>query len=68
MVASFLSTILELADRIGAREAHEAGCGEGHLTRIFARKGLRILGSDVSAQVIQRAGSLSEAAGLPVAF
>jgi len=68
LVASFLSTILELADRTGAAEVHEVGCGEGHLTRIFARKGLRIRGSDVSEQVILRAGSISEASGLAIAF
>ena len=42
-------------DRTGAAEAHEVGCGEGELSRRLAARGLRVRGTDSSAEVIQEA-------------
>lgn len=57
-----------LVDRTGAREAHEIGCGEGELAIRMARRGLRIRGSDLSAEVIAEARTRAAAAGLEIAL
>lgn len=55
LVAGFLGSVLELAERSGAREAHEVGCGEAELAIRLARAGIRVRGSDVSGEVIAEA-------------
>jgi 2-polyprenyl-3-methyl-5-hydroxy-6-metoxy-1,4-benzoquinol methylase len=68
LVAGFLADVRELADRSGAREAHEVGCGEGEISLMLARGGLRMRGSDVSAEVVEEARRRAADAGLDVAF
>jgi 2-polyprenyl-3-methyl-5-hydroxy-6-metoxy-1,4-benzoquinol methylase len=68
LVGAFLSDVRELVARTGAREAHEVGCGEGELAMMLARQGLRVRGSDASAEVISEAQRRAEAAGLDVAY
>jgi SAM-dependent methyltransferase len=68
LVAAFLDDVRELAAQTGAGEAHEVGCGEGELSLMLAREGLRMRGSDVSAEVIEEARRRAEAAGLEVAY
>jgi 2-polyprenyl-3-methyl-5-hydroxy-6-metoxy-1,4-benzoquinol methylase len=68
LVGAFLDDVRELARRSGAHDAHEVGCGEGELSLMLARKGLRIRGSDVSAEVVEEARRRARAAGLDVAY
>ena len=68
LVAGFLAQVDELAERTGAREAHEVGCGEGELTMLLARRGLRMRGSDVDAEVVTEARRRAAAAGLEIDY
>jgi 2-polyprenyl-3-methyl-5-hydroxy-6-metoxy-1,4-benzoquinol methylase len=68
LVDGFLEQVCELADRTGAGEAHEVGCGEGEISMLLARRGLRVRGSDVSAEVIAEARRRSRAAGIEVDY
>jgi 2-polyprenyl-3-methyl-5-hydroxy-6-metoxy-1,4-benzoquinol methylase len=55
-------------DRTGAAEAHEVGCGEGELARRLAERGLRVRGTDASAEVIAEARRRAEASGVQAEF
>jgi 2-polyprenyl-3-methyl-5-hydroxy-6-metoxy-1,4-benzoquinol methylase len=55
-------------DLTGAAEAHEVGCGEGELARRLAARGLRVRGSDASADVIAEAQRRAEEAGVSADF
>jgi SAM-dependent methyltransferase len=68
LVSAFLDSVWSLARQTGAREVHEIGCGEGEVSLMLARQGLRVRGSDVSADVVGEARRRAEAAGLEVAF
>jgi SAM-dependent methyltransferase len=68
LVGGFLAGVRELVDQTGAREAHEVGCGEGELSLMLARQGLRVRGSDVSSEVVEEARRRSAAAGLAVSY
>jgi 2-polyprenyl-3-methyl-5-hydroxy-6-metoxy-1,4-benzoquinol methylase len=68
LVDGFLDEVLGLVDRSGAGEAHEVGCGEGEITLRLARRGLRVRGSDVSADVIAEARRRAAVAGVEVAY
>jgi 2-polyprenyl-3-methyl-5-hydroxy-6-metoxy-1,4-benzoquinol methylase len=68
LVARFLATVAGLAERSGARTAHEVGCGEGEVSMRLAEGGLEVRGSDVSADVIEEARARASARGLNVPF
>jgi 2-polyprenyl-3-methyl-5-hydroxy-6-metoxy-1,4-benzoquinol methylase len=68
LVGAFLDDVRELAASTGATEAHEVGCGEGELSLMLARQGLRMRGSDLSAEVIEEARRRAAAAGLEVDY
>jgi 2-polyprenyl-3-methyl-5-hydroxy-6-metoxy-1,4-benzoquinol methylase len=68
LVDGFLEQVCELSDRTGASEAHEVGCGEGEISMLLARRGLRVRGSDVSAAVIEEARRRSRAARVDVSY
>jgi 2-polyprenyl-3-methyl-5-hydroxy-6-metoxy-1,4-benzoquinol methylase len=68
LVDGFLEQVCQLADRTGAGEAHEVGCGEGEISMLLAQRGLRVRGSDVSAEVISEARRRSRAAGVEVDY
>ncbi len=44
---------LEFAGDLSGKTVLDAGCGEGHNTRIFARRGARMTGVDLSAKMIE---------------
>jgi 2-polyprenyl-3-methyl-5-hydroxy-6-metoxy-1,4-benzoquinol methylase len=67
-VRGFLERLEDLVERTGAREAHEIGCGEGELSIRLARGGLRVRGSDASAEVIDEARRRADRAGAQVEF
>ena len=64
LVTGFIRQLLELVDLTGAVDAHEVGCGEGELARRLAARGLRVRGTDASAEVIAEARARAEAAGV----
>ena len=69
LVAGFLGHLSASSRRArGAREAHEVGCGEGELAIRLARAGLRVRGSDVSAEVIEEARRRAAAAGVEIDY
>jgi 2-polyprenyl-3-methyl-5-hydroxy-6-metoxy-1,4-benzoquinol methylase len=68
LVGGFLEQVCELSDRTGASEAHEVGCGEGEISMLLARRGMRVRGSDVSAEVIEEARRRAQVAGVQVDY
>jgi 2-polyprenyl-3-methyl-5-hydroxy-6-metoxy-1,4-benzoquinol methylase len=68
LVDGFLEQVCELSDRTDASEAHEVGCGEGEISMLLARRGMRVRGTDVSAEVIEEARRRSRAAGVDVSY
>jgi 2-polyprenyl-3-methyl-5-hydroxy-6-metoxy-1,4-benzoquinol methylase len=68
LVGRFLRTVRDLVSRSGAREAHEVGCGEGELSLMLARDGLRMRGSDVSGEVVAEARRRAAAAAVEVTY
>lgn len=68
LVAGFVGRLGELVERSGALEAHEIGCGEGELAIRLARAGLRVRGSDASAEVIDEARRRAAVAGVEVDY
>lgn len=57
---------LEFAGDMRGKTVLDAGCGEGHNTRMFARRGARITGVDLSAKMIEfaRAEEIREPLGI----
>jgi SAM-dependent methyltransferase len=68
LVSNFAGTLRQLVWHSGAREVHEVGCGEGHLSLLLAAEGLNVRGSDQSAEVVREAERRAAARGLAVAF
>ncbi|GGX80646.1 class I SAM-dependent methyltransferase [Streptomyces fructofermentans] len=53
------------AARVGPTDAVlDIGCGNGHLTRLAARRGARALGVDLSAPMLERARASAEEEGI----
>lgn len=46
----------------------DAGCGEGYLSRHYARKGAKITGIDISSELISKAQDLSKDENTPIDF
>lgn len=44
----------------------DAGCGEGYLSRMFARSGANVTGVDVTPALVEAARSAAEEEGLPI--
>jgi SAM-dependent methyltransferase len=57
---------LEFAGELSGKTVLDAGCGEGHNTRMFARRGARVTGVDLSPKMIEfaRAEELREPLGI----
>lgn len=55
LMNGFLRSFDALAAQTGAREAFEAGCGEGHLSLRLEQAGLRVNGIDLEASAIEEA-------------
>ena len=67
-MSGFLSSLLDLVDRTGARSAHEVGCGEGELARRIAKRGLDVRGTDASRDVIEEARRRAETERIRIDF
>ena len=68
LVAGFMSDFDDLVERTGARDAHEAGCGEGELSIRLAQRGIRVRGTDAFPQVLTEARARAGAAGVEIDF
>jgi 2-polyprenyl-3-methyl-5-hydroxy-6-metoxy-1,4-benzoquinol methylase len=68
LVNRFLDVLKTLARSTGAREIHEVGCGEGHLSTLLAAEGWHVRGSDLSPAAIAEARRQASAKGLAVSF
>jgi SAM-dependent methyltransferase len=57
---------LDFAGDLSGKTVLDAGCGEGHNTRMFARRGARMTGADLSAKMVEfaRAEELREPLGV----
>lgn len=68
MVRGYERSFLELVERTGARSVHEVGCGEGHLSRLLARRGCAVRASDRSEAILEEARRRTDLRSLPIAF
>jgi SAM-dependent methyltransferase len=68
LVGRFMDQLSQLVDRSGAREAHEVGCGEGELSILLARKGLRVRGTDAFPQVLEEARGRARVADVEIDY
>jgi len=68
LVANFITALRRLVRRTGAREIHEVGCGEGHLSLRLAAEGWQVRGSDLSPAAIREAAGRARACGLAIPF
>ena len=66
LVDGFMAALADLAERSGAKQVHEVGCGEGFLSTMLAQSGLAVRGSDISAAAVAIARQRAAALGLPV--
>jgi SAM-dependent methyltransferase len=60
--------ILALAGDVCGRRVLDAGCGEGYLARLLARRGARVLGIDLAADMIRLAREAGSPAGAPIEY
>ncbi len=60
--------LLHLAGDVSGRKVLDAGCGEGHLARLFARHGASVVGVDVSPRLIEAARSHTDNRRLDIRF
>ncbi len=68
LVNGFLRQFGAMVELSGATDVHEVGCGEGELSRLMAREGLRVRGSDAFDEVIAEARERAAAEGLEIEF
>jgi SAM-dependent methyltransferase len=68
LVDRFLANLLDLAQRSGARQVHEVGCGEGFLCTMLAQHGFTVRGSDVASAAIATARGRAAELALPASF
>jgi 2-polyprenyl-3-methyl-5-hydroxy-6-metoxy-1,4-benzoquinol methylase len=68
LVDGFLAALAELAERSGARQVHEIGCGEGFLSTMLAERGFTVRGRDLSLSAVTTAHRRAAGLGLPVSF
>jgi 2-polyprenyl-3-methyl-5-hydroxy-6-metoxy-1,4-benzoquinol methylase len=68
LVDGFLAALAELAERSGARQVHEIGCGEGFLSTMLAERGFTVRGSDLSRSAVATARRRAADLSLPVSF
>jgi 2-polyprenyl-3-methyl-5-hydroxy-6-metoxy-1,4-benzoquinol methylase len=59
LMDGFFSAFDGLMERTDASSVYEAGCGEGHLSRHIADRGVSVKASDFSSKVIETARALN---------
>ncbi len=68
LVNGFLRQFGVMVELSGAASAHEVGCGEGELSMLMAREGMRVRGSDAFGEVVAEARRRAAAEGLEITF
>ena len=68
LMGRFLKSFDEIVDRCRVTSALEVGCGEGHLSRRIASRGIAVSACDLSAEVIVTAEALSGFMAHPPTF
>jgi 2-polyprenyl-3-methyl-5-hydroxy-6-metoxy-1,4-benzoquinol methylase len=68
LVDGFMAALADLAQRSGARQVHEVGCGEGFLSTMLAQGGFAVRGSDISPSAVAIAQRRAAALGVPATF
>lgn len=69
LMAGFLNSFDALLARCGeAKTALEVGCGEGELSIRVAKRGIRVSGLDLSAEIVDEARRRSAAAGVTLSL
>ena len=63
LVQGFLSNFTDLVRLSGCSTALEAGCGEGHLSALMAKEGLKVKGFDLSPDIVATARHLQGESG-----
>jgi len=61
-------TLLLLAGDVAGRDVCDLGCGEGHLARALAGRGVRVVGVDLSARLLEIARARTADAGVAVTY
>jgi ubiquinone/menaquinone biosynthesis C-methylase UbiE len=57
-----------LVGDLDGKQVLDAGCGEGHNTRLFARQGAKLCGVDISAEMIAQAQAQEQAEPLGIDY
>lgn len=68
LMQGFLDAFDDLAARVPVSNALEIGCGEGELSIRLARRGFRMRGCDISAEIVDEARSRAAQAGVEATF
>ncbi|TQV72551.1 class I SAM-dependent methyltransferase [Denitrobaculum tricleocarpae] len=58
LLSGFFASFDELLKLSAARDVHEVGCGEGHLSARIRAHGCKVRGSDFSVQIVEQARQL----------
>ncbi len=61
-----LPCIQRLIGNVSGKTLLDAGCGEGYLSRTFARKGASVTSVDISKKLIEKSTELAKDEGLPI--
>lgn len=68
LMQGFLGAFDGLSARVPVSNALEIGCGEGELSIRLARRGFRVRGCDISAEIVDEARSRAAQAGVEATF
>ena len=60
--------LLGLAGDVSGRKVLDAGCGEGHVARLFARHGADVVGADASPRLLESARAHESSRQLGITF
>src|SRR5579885_2201289 len=60
----FLSLFLQVIGDVSGLTVLDAGCGEGYLARILARRGARVTGIDISPRLVEMARAKDQEGGI----
>ncbi len=62
------SRLLEMAGEVSGKRVLDAGCGEGHVARLFARHGAEVVAVDISPELLHLARTFEEQDQLAIEF
>jgi 2-polyprenyl-3-methyl-5-hydroxy-6-metoxy-1,4-benzoquinol methylase len=68
LMQGFLGAFDALASRVPVASSLEIGCGEGELSIRLAKRGFRVAGCDISAEVVEEAHRRARAANIEATF